>query len=465
MIVAHNLSSINAERHYKSNKNRLSKSLEKLSSGYKINRAGDNAAGLAVSEKMRSQIKGIDQAVYNAKDGISMVQTFEGALSETHTILHRIKTLATQSANGIYDDQVDRAAIELEYEELIAELDDIAGTDFNGKVVMNSDKYDPFSYFQNVTKLPHPDDPTGFPEFPLYRTEIVKILDYAIYPPPETGEWAIEQYDSQKNGNLIATANLGRLDDPAAAERGFTLTDPSGRYNMGTISGAGLVEIAKSGGASMDYGLESFRPLLKLLDDGSVKIEQDKTYNSPEGWNEQQKLLNEMNGTSDPLPYAGFSGSERGGVSLQVGARTKDLKIYDFDYSDVYLSKEDEKKALGSLTSDINATAKGLGLLTSMVNLASQTKANAALDKIDNAINKVSMIRATFGSIQNRLEHKVDNLNQTNESLTASESRIRDTDIASEMMFFSRDQILLQASGAMLSQANGLPQGVLSLLS
>jgi flagellin len=465
MIVAHNLTAINAVRHYKSNKNRLSSALEKLSSGYKINRAGDNAAGLSVSEKMRSQIKGVDQAVYNAKDGISMVQTFEGALSETHSILHRMKTLAAQSANGIYDDAVDRAAIELEYEELLSELDDIADTDFNGKQVMNNDKYDPLSYYQNVTKAPHPDDPTGFPEFPLYRMEIVKILDYMNDPPTETGEWELNLFDAQKNGNLIAVGELGRLDNPAAAEKGFTLTTPNGLYEMGVISGAGLAEIAKNGGASMEYGLESFRPLLKLLDDGAIKIEQNEMYNNPEAWNESQKMQNEMYGRNEPLPYTGFSGSKRGGVSLQVGARTKDLKMYDFDYSDVYLSKEDEKKAIGNLISDVNATAKGLGLLTSMVNLASQTRANAALDKIDFAINKVSMIRATFGSIQNRLEHKVDNLNQTNESLTASESRIRDTEIATEMMLFSRDQILLNASGTMLSQANGLPQSVMSLLS
>jgi flagellin len=465
MVVAHNLAAINAQRFYKTNKNKLSNSLEKLSSGYKINRAGDNAAGLAVSEKMRSQIKGIEQAVYNAKDGISMVQTFEGALSETHTILNRIKTLATQSSNGIYDDYVDRAAIELEYEQLISEINDIADTDFNGKRVLNLVDYDPLSYYQNVTKTPHPDDPIGLPDFPLFRMEMTKVIDYAISPPFDTGAWEATVYDSQIGGNVIATGNIGTLDDASEAERGFTLTDPSGRYEMGVISGAGLIEVAKNGGASMFYGLDSFRPLLDLLGDGSIKFEQNETYNSPEAWNEQQRLLNERNGTSDPLPFEGFTGDMRGGVSLQVGARTKDLKQYDFDYSDVYLSEEDERKALGSLTSDVNATAKGLGLVTSEVNLASQTEANTALDKIDFAINKVSMIRATFGSIQNRLEHKVDNLNQTNESLTASESRIRDADIATEMMSFSKDQILLQSSQTMLSQANGLPQGTLSLLS
>jgi flagellin-like hook-associated protein FlgL len=139
MVIKHNIAAENAARYLGKNTGKLSKSLEKLSSGYKINRAGDNAAGLAVSEKMRTQIAGIKQAVSNAQDGISMVQTFEGALEETHQILNRIKTLATQSANGTYSDDTDRAAIELEYEQLVKELDDIADTDFNGLSVLNND--------------------------------------------------------------------------------------------------------------------------------------------------------------------------------------------------------------------------------------------------------------------------------------------------------------------------------------
>jgi flagellin len=129
MVVQHNMAAINANRYFGINNNNLSKSLEKLSSGYAINRAGDNAAGLAVSEKMRAQIGGLTQAAKNAQDGISMIQTFEGALTETDAILQRMRSLAVQSANGTYDDQVDRAAIELEYTQLCNELDDIAATD------------------------------------------------------------------------------------------------------------------------------------------------------------------------------------------------------------------------------------------------------------------------------------------------------------------------------------------------
>ena len=138
MIVQHNLSAMNSNRLLGVNNSQLSKNLEKLSSGYAINRAGDNAAGLAISEKMRAQIAGLEQASTNAEDGISMAQTFEGALEETDAILQRMKTLATQSANGSYDDDVDRAAIQLEYDQLVEELDQIADTDFNGVMIINN---------------------------------------------------------------------------------------------------------------------------------------------------------------------------------------------------------------------------------------------------------------------------------------------------------------------------------------
>ena len=296
MVVQHNLSAMNSTRLLGVNQSGLSKNLEKLSSGYSINRAGDNAAGLAISEKMRSQIAGLNQASTNSQDGISMVQTFEGALQETDAILQRMKTLATQSANGTYDDGVDRAAIELEYKQLCEEIDDISKTDFNGVVVLSTASV-------------------------------------------------------AKGGNLNVVSS----------------------------------------------------------------------------------------------------------VKLQAGARTNDLQEFDFDYSKLVGSS-----ALGTLSPDLNCTSAGLGL--NKLSLSTQMSANAAIDKIDNALNKVSMVRATFGSIQNRLEHKIANLDVSAENMQASESRIRDTDMAKEMMSFTKNQILSQASQSMLAQANSLPQGVLSLL-
>jgi flagellin len=275
----------------------MSRSIERLASGYRINRAADDAAGLAVSQKMRSQIAGLNQAVSNAADGKNMLSTFDGALNETQTILNRMKTLATRSANGTYDDEVDRAAIELEYEQLLEELDDISDTDFNGK----------------------------------------KMLD-------------------------------GSLDS----------------------------------------------------------------------------------------------------LVLQVGSRTKDLKNFDMSYENIWNTLDDpaaaREKAIGGLDADINASVSGLGLNTSEVSLGSQTSANSAIDKIDQAINKISLIRASFGAVSNRLDYKTDYLNNTIENLTAAESRIRDVDIAKESMNFAREQLLYQVSQSLMAQIMQMQQGLLQLL-
>ncbi len=332
MIVQHNMTALNANRYLGMNNTKLGKSLEKLSSGYAINRAGDNAAGLAVSEKMRSQIAGMTQGVKNAQDGISMVQTFEGALTETDSILQRMKTLATQASNGTYDDGVDRAALELEFAQLKDEIDQIADTDFNGVVALN----------------------------------------------------------------------------------GGTMAD-------GTGTGGAAGEI--------DY----------LTTPGGV----DKTNSTT-----AVSLADSKNQAAANLTYTDK-------ISLQVGARSKDLVQFTFKY-------ESDAITAAGLSCDLNCTSKGLGLTS--LNLETQDSANAAIDKIDAALNKTNMVRATFGAMQNRLEHKIDNMNVTVENLTSAESRIRDTDMATEMMNFTKQNILAQASQSMLAQANQLPQSVLSLL-
>jgi flagellin len=324
MVIQHNMTAMNTNRYNNINTKAQSKSMEKLASGYKINRAGDNAAGLAVSEKMRAQSAGLTQAVSNAEDGISMIQTYEGALNETHKILNRMKTLATQSANGIYSDETDRAAIELEYEQLTNELNDISATDYNGVAVLT-------------------------------------------------------------NGQHLPTST-------------------------------------------------------EASDVGTTKLQ---------------------------LASA---------VKFQVGARTKDLKTYKFDYTSVYNTlnmvasgsgSAAQTKALGGLQAnmDVSAGASGLNLTaTSTINLSTQTTANQTIDKIDNAINKVSLVRGQLGALDNRLGHKIDNLNVTNENIMSAESRIRDTNVADEVNNLSKTRILSQASQAMLAQANQLPSGVLGLL-
>ena len=367
MVVQHNMTAINANRYLGMNNTKLGKSLEKLSSGYAINRAGDNAAGLAVSEKMRSQIAGMTQGVKNAQDGISMVQTFEGALTETDSILQRMKTLATQAANGTYDDGVDRAAIQLEFDQLADEINQIADTDFNGVVLLNG--------------------------------------------------------GTMTDGTSAKTSDTGTKVE-------YTGATPT---NIGTVS------------TSNAFG------------GGKADLTTSKAQNSVDAGGKYK------NGST---------------IILQVGARAKDAVEFNFDYS--YLSEDNGSTYDGKLDGDVatlagrggalNCSTFGLGFTTAEgkaetgVDLTTQANANKTIDVIDTALNKVNMVRATFGAVQNRLEHKIDNLNVTTENLTSAESRIRDTDMATEMMNFTKQNILTQASQSMLAQANQLPQSVLSLL-
>ena len=274
MRIQHNIAALNSYRNLTNNNSAVSKNLEKLSSGYKINRAGDDAAGLAISEKMRAQITGLETAQKNANDGISLVQTAEGALTEVHSMLNRMVELADQSANGTYDNLTDRANLQKEVTSLTAEINRISdGTNFNG----------------------------------------INLL----------------------NGSL--------------ATSGLTL---------------------------------------------------------------------QIGDTADPFNK----------LTVTIG----------------------------------NMSAASLGIAG--INIGTQTNAASAISHIKDAINLVSTTRGNLGATQNRLEHTINNLSVTSENMTAAESRIRDVDMAKEMMAYTKNNILVQASQAMLAQANQIPQGVLQLL-
>ena len=577
MVVQHNMTAINANRYFGMNNTKLSKSLEKLSSGYAINRAGDNAAGLAVSEKMRAQISGINQGVKNAQDGISMVQTFEGALTETDSILQRMRTLATQSANGTYQDDVDREAIQLEFDQLNDELNQIADTDFNGVVVLNGgemadgtkvDGNGNINYSTAVRQAQQIGTAGGF----------VKAVDSANYngTNSETVTFTANVADdgtitweasdgalstvTQKTGTNKATGGFeydGAVVtvDTSKVVAGDTITIEFGKKSdavgvqPGTIGYN--VELGKTGGDKTDgadgvttatitltaatkvtsqeiadafnalngltisetYAKDAATPTAgtttingvtvpgagntaeigkvgdgKLVMDENMKIsyvdKAGQTYelasvtagkmaNGATNAGTVTTTVNVGQATFTPAndkavklvePDGKVSQSNsndastatltyKDNITLQVGARTKDSVNFTFNY---------ESNGLGDLKADMDCSARGLG--TDKLSLATQESANAAIDKIDNALNKVSMVRGTFGAVQNRLEHKIDNLNTTSENLTSAESRIRDTNMAEEMMNFTKNQILSQASQSMLAQANQLPQGVLSLL-
>ena len=577
MVVQHNLTAINANRYFGMNNTKLSKSLEKLSSGYAINRAGDNAAGLAVSEKMRAQISGINQGVKNAQDGISMVQTFEGALTETDSILQRMRTLATQSANGTYQNDVDREAIQLEYNQLNDELNQIADTDFNGVVVLNGGEMadglkavnGEFNYADAKRDAQQVGSAGGF------VTNISKDMTDAEAKAlkAETVTFTAAVGD---DGKVTWTASAGNLNGTVGTEDngGFSYANAKVHVDSSKIVAGDTIVLeiapgadanvaeAKVIGTNTDYGttvkteIDGKKPALTL--EAATAATSEKVINAQnaldklsvsitaaKGSDEAQVKLNGKALGKDATTYAEFAKTEDGGylgvnnageikyfekgdatgvvigalsniadgkitlaaaatasgtatidynvtkgtykpaqgptinlvepdskvsqsnsnnasaatltykdnITLQVGARTKDSVNFTFAY---------DSNGLGDLKADMDCSARGLG--TDKLSLATQEDANAAIDKIDNALNKVSMVRGTFGAVQNRLEHKIDNLNTTSENLTSAESRIRDTNMAEEMMNFTKNQILSQASQSMLAQANQLPQGVLSLL-
>lgn len=606
MVVQHNIPAMNANRLYGINNSGLSKSLEKLSSGYAINRAGDNAAGLAVSEKMRAQISGLTQASKNAEDGISMVQTFEGALQETDSILQRMRTLAVQSANGTYQNDVDREAIQLEYDQLNDELNQIADTDFNGVVVLNGGQMadgtkavnGEIDYTAGVkagTKLGKNDvnvldgqawdntdvandawealnaqwtrdagkDETNGPDSvditfkfnkadnswsAISATEGADVSQVTADPTTTDGGFGVKinnvsvanvVVDQTKLGNgdtITLTFNNPAKGISAPTNMGATVSDSTNftEGNQGVKLNAADLTVTK-GGFADDTMTSDVNEMYKLLDgatvemsytgaataagdmkitlkdgtvltnaaDGTVKVggttftftSKDNGFEITDGTTKLLTLAAAKQTTADAAGKTNAKGTisykigieaaeyddtakptvevaKTGNVSksnsnnastatmtyqenitLQVGARTKDSVNFTFEY---------QSNGIGDLEADLDCSARGLG--TDQLSLATQSDANGAIDKIDNAINKVSMVRASFGAMQNRLEHKIANLDTNNENLTAAESRIRDTDMAEEMTNFTKNQILAQASQAMLAQANQLPQGVLQLL-
>lgn len=537
MIVQHNLTAMNTNRQLGISTNAMAKSTEKLSSGYRINRAADDAAGLAISEKMRSQIRGLDKASANAADGISMIQTAEGALNESHSILQRMRELAIQAANGTETDE-DRGNIQDEIEQLQEELDRIASdTEFNQMNLLDGSLS---SASTGVT--------SAGPKFGVYDTNLkafvtsnIKDAGIAVSPKAEAGgESAIwspdgktltlnlaenmtytqseiddliknaKQEDSTASGtpaDIEVNFNFGSFTVPAA---GITTPTTTVAGEKGSVAAAEIdgsagkyVGANKIGFSSNKYGKDTNITILIKFDVAAGKeefelttaatyeatgdldtvngytlhlqsgreyseedieaiiaeagISLDVTLES-EAPDEPNTLFVTENITSQVFTLAGGAGlgdtdaflgqtkydvtSGGSGVILQVGAN--------------------EGQTMSFSIGDMSATA--LGVNSSKVNLASQKGASDSISYIDEAISKVSKQRSLLGAVQNRLEHTIANLDNTAENLQSAESTIRDVDMASEMVTYSKYNILQQAGQSMLAQANQSTQGVLSLL-
>ena len=400
MRIQHNIAALNSYRNLTGNNNAVSKNLEKLSSGYRINRAGDDAAGLAISEKMRAQITGLNTAQKNAQDGVSLVQTAEGALTEVHSMLNRMVELADQSANGTYDNAVDRANLQKEITSLKSEIDRIAdSTNFNGIDLLNGD------LSTSTTSTINGNADAG-----ANKAGVDLKFTFA------------EQFKDGGNLNVKLEHNAAGLSVAVAADGVITIkANATKSYSADDIKAAlANADISKVDAANKDKVSE-------LLATVSV------TGTGIEGVN---------GGTTFATTTGTIAGPTGKALTLQIGDTSADFNQMSVSVGDMHTD------ALGIKDIDIS----------------NQAGAKAAVDKIKAAINSVSSTRGDLGAIQNRLEHTINNLSVTAENMTAAESRIRDVDMANEMMAYTKNNILVQSSQAMLAQANQIPQGVLQLL-
>ena len=409
MRIQHNIMAMNAYRNYANNTSALSKNLEKLSSGYKINRAGDDAAGLAISEKMRAQITGLDKAQDNAKDGISLVQTAEGALTEVHDMLNRMYELAEQSANGTFEDGTDRKQLQKEVNQLKSEINRIADSaNFNGIKLLDG------SMSANATtKL------TSTATSSKAGVDLNIVAD-SVYD--ATGK----RTELDFSLSVTTTANSAGV---SVDENGTVLITVMGKDADGISAEEIQAMLAKAKAANSKVSED----IMNAVRDATVT---GKGIVAPKSATNATKWTDVAAVTSATTANKGES------LVLQIG-----------DTSDRF-------NQLRVGIKDCHVDALGL---TDM-KIGDQDSAAKALDKIKSAINYVSDVRGTLGATQNRLDHTINNLSVMQENIQDAESTIRDTDVADEMMAYTKNNILIQSAQAMLAQANQVPQGVLQLL-
>lgn len=500
MRINHNIASLNTYRQLSANNNATSKSLEKLSSGLAINRAGDNAAGLAISEKMRSQIRGLDQASTNAQDGISLIQTAEGALSETHSILQRMRELSVQSANDT-NTADDRSEIQKEVDQLATEITRIANdTEFNTQALLNG----------GVTAAG-----VGANTFHIGANSN-QSMDVTIA--------AMDAFSLgvARDATVTTATKAGTADDIGTVTLGDTVG--AGVVNGASISftyaagGAGSAATLTAGGltATASANDDAYNGYtLSVLDNATEGIAVNHTaktiaisLNITGGSGTDISTLTATETGTNPGTGAftfsgnegtattGTTGTTAGGVdagsasvTVTDGTTPQTVAVADAAatsfavttgrYSGISLSLttgstvadlDGDSIDVASTTTTATAATFTAGAFTSKavtaagIDVSTKTAANSAITTIESAITSVSAERSKLGAYQNRLEHTINNLGTSSENLTAAESRIRDVDMAKEMMSYTKNNILSQAATAMLAQANQQPQGVLQLL-
>ncbi|OIK11425.1 flagellin [Bacillus sp. MUM 13] len=469
MQINHNLAALNTFNKLNSATNAQSKSMEKLSSGLRINRAGDDAAGLAISEKMRGQIRGLDQSSKNAQDGISLIQTAEGALNETHDILQRMRELAVQSSNDTNTD-ADRKEMQKEISQLKDEVNRIStDTEFNTKKLLNG------SVGNSATM--------GTNNVNIKAVEVVKSDLKADTYTVTQGAPATLGVDVKTNTTGLAAANFTKAatTDISGLELGdYTLelksTGTAGKFDV-TLKNSDGISVASAsswdsaaGGALTGTAPDGTATKFTIAtnaaaQEGKMTFNLNATYGAAADF----KVENSASGTefastanqkitSSKLNAGGFEFKMTVNTALSGAATTSTITTTNNALSMHIGANENQTMKVD--VNKIDTTSLGV----KNVDVTSQAGAESAITSINDAITKVSSERSKLGAFQNRLEHTINNLGTSSENLTAAESRIRDVDMAKEMMNQTKNSILSQAAQAMLAQANQQPQGVLQLL-
>ena len=479
MVVQHNMQAANANRMLNVTTSAQSKSTEKLSSGYRINRAADDAAGLTISEKMRKQIRGLDQASTNAEDGVSSVQTAEGALTEVHSMLQRMNELATQAANGTNSKDSDRQAIQDEIDQLTTEIDRVSETTkFNETYLLKGDKGATKNVYMNghdaglKGTLTDSAKSATFVMDTLSEGDKITIAgkEYKIGSSTTDATNLIDKADTE-----LTAAGAGSTKDVEIDGKKYTLTFKTGGNTIADAEGNAVADLNTlkgkvKEGSSVGYDGKTLTVMNDKLGGGT----DGKT---ADGIDDDDSSIITAARAKDlikaELTAANNIGTvdEKATVEDGVDADGKTTFEIHKGYATVAntLSFNLHVGADADMTNKINVNidsmdSASLGIKGLNIKDDSGNAATYAVDAISDAISKVSSQRSSLGAVQNRLEHTINNLDNVVENTTTAESRIRDTDMASEMVNYSKNNILAQAGQSMLAQANQSTQGVLSLL-
>jgi flagellin len=466
MVVQHNMQAMNANRMLSVTTNLQSKSTEKLSSGYKINRAADDAAGLSISEKMRKQIRGLDQASTNAEDGVSAVQTAEGALTEVHSMLQRMNELAVQASNGT-NSESDRQSIQDEISQLTTEIDRVAETTkFNETYLLKGGQGQTTKYMKGHdagvtgTFVDGADKATLTVNMSVGKSITIGGVSYNICETTTTAD-DITTIQSNVTSASDSVSLNGTTYKPAKDAGGNVIQNDAGDdlWTAGTGTYVTAAEIAAKISDGDTVSIDAGDEIIARDRTLSTNITQEQATNLIQ---EALMQANSIGIDADKKPTVTPDPSTGGDtVKFEIGKGQTTL-INDL-YFDLHVGADADMT--NKITVGVSSmTASGLGIKNLNVADDSGMAATYAIDAIADAISTVSAQRSALGAVQNRLEHTINNLDNVVENTTSAESRIRDTDMAEEMVEYSKNNILMQAGQSMLAQANSANQGVLSLL-